>query len=117
MLCVPEFKFNQLSVSKMTRELNCCALFFPEFCLFQDLLAGKVKEIGREEYGLYVLDSYRRCGTGGVTQSMTVREIPNIELWHQRIGNILSNVLKKINSISISCDSTLNHCNICPMAR
>ncbi|OIT07157.1 hypothetical protein A4A49_01418 [Nicotiana attenuata] len=29
-LCIPGFKYNLLSVSKLTRELNCCMLFFPD---------------------------------------------------------------------------------------
>ena len=79
----------------MTKELNCCALFYPEFCLFQDLLTGKVKDIGREEDGLYILDSHRRGGTRGFTQSITVRGSPNIGLWHKRMGHVPLNVLKK----------------------
>ncbi|OIT38197.1 hypothetical protein A4A49_02020 [Nicotiana attenuata] len=44
-LCVPAFTFNLLSVSKLIKELNCSATFFPIFFVFQDLLSGKVKEI------------------------------------------------------------------------
>ncbi|KAH0692105.1 hypothetical protein KY285_019202 [Solanum tuberosum] len=56
-LCVPTFQFNLLSVSKLTRELNCCAIFFPDFFTLQDLFTGKVKEIGTEQDGLYTLGS------------------------------------------------------------
>ncbi|OIT36672.1 hypothetical protein A4A49_51924, partial [Nicotiana attenuata] len=56
-LCVPTFKFNLLSVSKVTKDLNCFASFFPTFCVFQDLWSGRVKEIGREEDGLYTMIS------------------------------------------------------------
>ena len=52
-LHVPDFKFSLLSVSKITRELNCFVSFYPEFCVFQDLCSGRVKGIGREEEGLY----------------------------------------------------------------
>ncbi|OIS99513.1 hypothetical protein A4A49_62565, partial [Nicotiana attenuata] len=48
-LCVPAFRFNLLSVSKLTKELSCSATFFPTFFVFQDLLSGKVKEI--DEFG------------------------------------------------------------------
>lgn len=56
-LCVPAFRFNLLSISKLTKEMNCSAIFFPTFFMFQDLLSGKVKEIGRELDGLYHLHS------------------------------------------------------------
>ncbi|XP_019224817.1 PREDICTED: uncharacterized protein LOC109206448 [Nicotiana attenuata] len=54
-LYIPEFKYNLLSVSKLTKELQCSALFFPDFCIFQDLCSGQVKAIGKEDRGLYVL--------------------------------------------------------------
>ena len=53
-LCVPEFKFNLLSVSQLTRELSCFVTFYPEFCIFQDLYSGRVKGIGREAGSLYI---------------------------------------------------------------
>lgn len=42
-LVVPAFKHNLLSVSKLTRQLNCSVNFFPEFFVIQDLFSGKVK--------------------------------------------------------------------------
>ncbi|OIS97975.1 hypothetical protein A4A49_53954 [Nicotiana attenuata] len=33
-LCVPEFKYNLLSVSKLTRELQCSVNYFSTFCVF-----------------------------------------------------------------------------------
>nr|XP_016510817.1 PREDICTED: uncharacterized protein LOC107828085 [Nicotiana tabacum] len=54
-LYIPDFKFNLLLVSQLTRELKCMVGFFPDFCIFQNLYSGQVKEIGREEHGLYVL--------------------------------------------------------------
>ncbi|OIT33194.1 hypothetical protein A4A49_56054, partial [Nicotiana attenuata] len=54
-LYVPYFKFNLLSVSKLTKELLCCALFFPDFCVLQGLYNGKVMGFGRENSGLYIL--------------------------------------------------------------
>ncbi|XP_055835272.1 uncharacterized protein LOC129903760 [Solanum dulcamara] len=54
-LYIPDFRYNLLSVSKITKELSCSVNFFPEFCIFQDLSSGKVLEIGREKEGLYLL--------------------------------------------------------------
>lgn len=55
-LCVPIFRFNLLSVYKLTKELNCCVYFFPTCCVFQDLLSGKVKGVGDVEDRLYMLN-------------------------------------------------------------
>ncbi|OIT04225.1 hypothetical protein A4A49_65313, partial [Nicotiana attenuata] len=54
-LHVPDFKFNLMSVSKLTRDLSCAVIFLPELCVFQDLYNGRVKAIGKEDEGLYVL--------------------------------------------------------------
>ena len=56
-LCVPEFQFNLLSVAKLTKELQRCVSFFPDFFIIQDLFNGKVKGIGEERDGLYTLNT------------------------------------------------------------
>lgn len=50
-LHVPNFMSSLLSVSKLIRELSCFVSFYTDFCVFQDLFSGRVKEIGREEGG------------------------------------------------------------------
>lgn len=47
-LFLPDFKYNLLSVSKITKELQCMVSFLPDFCGFQDLCSGQVTGIGRE---------------------------------------------------------------------
>ncbi|OIT20479.1 hypothetical protein A4A49_40152 [Nicotiana attenuata] len=54
-LHVPDFKFNLMLVSKLTRDLKCAATFLPTLCVFQDLYNGRVKAIGKENEGLYIL--------------------------------------------------------------
>ena len=54
-LFVPEFKYNLLSVSQLTKQLKCAVVFFPDFCIFQDLFNGRVLGIGKENQGLYIL--------------------------------------------------------------
>ncbi|OIT40346.1 hypothetical protein A4A49_52115 [Nicotiana attenuata] len=54
-LHVPDFKFNLMLVSKLTKELSCCAALFPHFYVFQGLYSGKVLEVGKEHNGLYLL--------------------------------------------------------------
>ncbi|GJY18649.1 retrovirus-related pol polyprotein from transposon TNT 1-94 [Tanacetum coccineum] len=54
-LCVPTFKFSLLSVPKLTKENNYVAIFFPNFCVNQDLRRRKVEGLGRKIRGLYHL--------------------------------------------------------------
>nr|XP_033510663.1 uncharacterized protein LOC117275503 [Nicotiana tomentosiformis] len=54
-LYVPYFKFNLISVSKLTMDLQCGVFFLPKLCVFQDLYSGRVKGIVKETGGLYLL--------------------------------------------------------------
>lgn len=51
-------------MSKVTIDPKCFAIFYHDFCVFQYLFDGKVKEIGRENDGLYVLQNH---GTKKIT--------------------------------------------------
>lgn len=56
-LHVPKFNLNLLSISHLTKTLNCCVTFFPSHCVFQDLGTRTIIGKGHEENGLYILDS------------------------------------------------------------
>ncbi|XP_075084737.1 uncharacterized protein LOC107819354 [Nicotiana tabacum] len=87
-LCVPNFKFNLLSVSKVTKDLNCCAVFYPDFFVFQELFSGRLKAIGRENDGLYVLKTRSRNDFHTHSKSMAVQNITDSEIWHKRLGHV-----------------------------
>ncbi|RVW55484.1 Retrovirus-related Pol polyprotein from transposon RE1 [Vitis vinifera] len=56
-LYTPECSFNLISISKITRTLNCSITFFDKFVTLQDRSTGKTIGIGRESQGLYHLTS------------------------------------------------------------
>ncbi|RVW28544.1 hypothetical protein CK203_100570 [Vitis vinifera] len=56
-LYTPEFPFNLISISKITRTLNCSITFSDKFVTLQDRSTGKTIGIGRESQGLYHLTS------------------------------------------------------------
>ena len=57
-LYVPGFPTNLLSISTITRTLNCVAIFYPFYCVFQDLRIGQRIALGRENgRGIYELVS------------------------------------------------------------
>ena len=43
-------------MSKLTPALKCYISFFPDFCVFQDLMTKKIIGRGREFGGLYILN-------------------------------------------------------------
>ncbi|KAL4614932.1 hypothetical protein ACB092_07G088700, partial [Castanea dentata] len=59
-LYIRDFPFNLLSISKLTKILNCTTIFLSTHCIFQDLKMGKIIGEGHEVGGLYYLD---RCGS------------------------------------------------------
>jgi len=114
-LCIPAFKFNLLSVNKLTKELNCCVSFFPTHCVFQDLLSGKVKVIGEVEDGLYVLHWTANGQRNNIKTLTAVRkEDGDSILWHQRLGHVPMGVLRKIKELHVLASFTNDQCTICP---
>ncbi|KAM2356612.1 hypothetical protein ACFX1X_005690 [Malus domestica] len=119
-LCVPGFRVNLMSVSKVTRDLNCLIIFFPTFCILHDLATKKMIGLGKEHDGLYYLvpvkeDVIFRQNKVGVTAA-SVSTSANI--WHQRLGHLSNGpaqfLSSSIPSISFNFDS---HCDVCPIAK
>ena len=54
-LGVPSFKVDLMSVSKVTRGLNCSVTFFPYWCILQDLTTKMKIGLGKQRGGLYYL--------------------------------------------------------------
>ena len=52
-LLVPKLSCNLLSISKLTRDLNCVAKFSSSHCLFQDLASRMMIGNAKESKGLY----------------------------------------------------------------
>lgn len=116
-LCVPTFKLNLLSVSKVTKDLNYCAKFFPEHCVFQDLCTRKVKVTGREEQGLYILTTPPSENVISGMKSLSVIGDCDPELWHKRLGHVPMSVLRKIPVFNNSSCFYLQHCDVCPRSK
>ncbi|OMO65653.1 hypothetical protein CCACVL1_21443 [Corchorus capsularis] len=49
---IPEFTCDLLSVSKLTKQLNCAAIFLPTFCVLQDLTSKKLIGLGEMRDGI-----------------------------------------------------------------
>nr|XP_009768762.1 PREDICTED: uncharacterized protein LOC104219738 [Nicotiana sylvestris] len=96
-LCVPEFKFNLLSVAKLTRELRFLVAFYPDFCLMQDLHNGKVKGIGKMEEDLYHWHSKNKR-TSPIVPSVFLTVHDEEKLWHIRLGHLRKDIKTTLSS-------------------
>ena len=102
-LSLPNFSFNLMSVSKLNRALKCYISFFPDFCLFQDLMTKKIIGRGSESGGLYILDPTvpRPIACSGVTTPFET---------HCQLGHLSLPLLKKLcpqfsSLLSLDCES------------
>lgn len=133
-LHVPDFHFNLLSVSQLTKELNSCVLFYPHFCLIQDLYSGKMKRIGRVKGSPYSFHSPKFSSSQDRStqplffnsnfnlclSSSSLQNIPNSSvLWHARLGYSSLSTMNKMSQLDcnlINCDH-VKHCSVCPLAK
>ena len=54
-LCVPKFKYNLLSISRLVKDSNISVVLCDDFFLIQDYANCQVKGFGKEAKGLYYL--------------------------------------------------------------
>ena len=69
-LLVPSLRCNLLSISKLTKDLNCVAKFSTGYCKFQDLELGKTIGNAKECEGLYFLEVYHPKGQAQTASSV-----------------------------------------------
>ncbi|XP_070035900.1 uncharacterized protein [Nicotiana tomentosiformis] len=68
----------EITMSKITKQLSCVALFFPNFCVFHGLFNGKVLGIGKKNEGLYILQEAIKLAVGATVH----KEDNGGKLWH-----------------------------------
>ncbi|XP_016496788.1 uncharacterized protein LOC107815682 [Nicotiana tabacum] len=113
-LYVPDFKFNLLSVAKLTKDLRCFVGFYHDFCLLQELYNGKVLGIGKESGSLYVLKERGAVvAAGSVSKEHTEKALCHFRLGHASLKAMqyISSLQDRINTIQ------LESCSICPLAK
>ena len=110
-LCVPTFKVNLMSVSRLTRDLNCSMTFFPHWCVLQDLATRRMIGLGKQRDGLYYLAALTTRKIGTTSHSSPNHQptcnltTSSTDLWHSRLGHIshsrLSFIAKNFLKFSI----------------
>lgn len=123
MFHVPQFKYNILSVSKLTKELQCSTICFPDFCVFQELFTGKVKGIGKKDGGFYLLYTNKTVRDKVVAltargNETTEADKSDVVLWHRRCCHVYTQILKKLLLKDYeTLKNRINKCTVCPSAK
>jgi hypothetical protein len=128
-LHVPNLDCNLLSISKLTRDLNCVAKFFPHLCLFQDLDTGKKIGSAKMCSGLYLLKSeipLRRqtqtrsyvSSKGQSALNFHVNKDSEVLLWHYHLGHPNFMYLERLFPSFFSNKSSQSFkCEICQLSK
>ncbi|KAL0553894.1 hypothetical protein IC582_007798 [Cucumis melo] len=114
-LHVSKLSYNLLSISKITRELHCKAIFLPESVYFQDMSTGRTIGIVWHRRGLYILDDDTSCSSlsrVSLLSSYFSTSEQNCMLWHFRLGHLnftymqylFPHLFSKLDVSSLSCD-------------
>lgn len=93
-LHVPKFSLNLLSISHITKGLNCCVTFFLSNCVFQNMVMWKTIGLEHEKDALYLLDSCSVVITPEIKRVVSASGPNELLTWHRCLGHF--SVLKKM---------------------
>nr|XP_016453796.1 PREDICTED: uncharacterized protein LOC107778111 isoform X1 [Nicotiana tabacum] len=89
---------------------------------YQDIYSGRVTEIGKEHYGLYMLIPH--VNKRNTETTLTIKDTAepkkeeDIDLWHMRLGHVPSRLLKKLFLIKFdNCDTVVNKRHVYPLPK
>lgn len=83
-LYVPTLSSKLVSLSFVTKELNCVVLMYPKLCLLQDIRTKQIIGCGIERGGLYYVDEVVHQGNAMLAHEMINKQL---WLWDRRIGH------------------------------
>ena len=88
-LLAPTLSNNLISISKITRDLDCHVIFFTTYSVFQDNVTKMTIGIGKERDGLYYFEDQRGipAPTCGFQTKSVTSNTEKIILWHCRLGH------------------------------
>lgn len=115
-LHVPNLSCNLLSVSKITHDLNCRAIFDSSNCKFQELNSRRMIGNAREIDGLYLFEDDTDLGRqrqSSCLYSSLISKEHEVMLWHYRLGHPSFNYMKHLfpsffnnkNMSSFTCET------------
>ncbi|XP_071688035.1 uncharacterized protein [Rutidosis leptorrhynchoides] len=112
-LYVPALSHKLLSVSHVTKELNCTVLLHPTFCILQDIRTGEIIGRGTERDGLYYVDEVTQDGSIMLAHGTPDRQV---WLWHRHLGHPSAGYLHILFPSLFSSNKSIE-CETCILAK
>jgi len=112
-LLIPKLSHKLLSVSKLTKDLNCTVLMSSTGCVVQDTQTGTIIGRGTEYGGLYYINEESQQGRAILAHGSDEQRM---WMWHRRLGHPSLGYLKRLfPSLSVSKNSL--ECESCVLAK
>ena len=86
-LLVPSLSNKLMSMSQVTKELNCVVPIYSTFCLLQNILSKDIIGRGTKRGGLYYLDDFSPGKAHHMHHQNSSHE-QQIWLWHRSLGHL-----------------------------
>ncbi|GKC94525.1 putative RNA-directed DNA polymerase [Tanacetum coccineum] len=103
-LHIPKFKCNLLSVSKLSRDLNCAITFLSESFLMHGIRSGTLIGTGKCQNGLYKMEMVKKRHALATS----------VNTWHKRLGHPSNSKLQHLDffkgtplNSKVFCDSCI----------
>ena len=112
-LLIPSLSHKLLSISQLTRELNCTVLMTSSDCIVQDARTGKIIGHGTERDGLYYVDETTQKGHTSLAHRSYDHQLWT---WHRRLGHPSLGYLKRLFPSFSNCNVPLD-CEACVFAK
>ena len=93
-LYIPRFPTNLISISTITRTINCVAIFYPFHCVFQDFRTGQRIGLGHEN-GRGIHELVSDTPSFGLLALFSSSFTTSSILWHCRLGHPCLSKLKQ----------------------
>ncbi|XP_022871010.1 uncharacterized protein LOC111390234 [Olea europaea var. sylvestris] len=126
-LFVPQFKFNLISVSSLTRKSSLSITFLTDTCVIQVLPTMKMIGKGERAEDLYIIDTgcFNSMHNNVVSFDFScnsVRSSGNINshIWHHRLGHLSFkklDMMKDLLKFDVRKKDFHIPCHVCPLAK
>ncbi|CAN1779045.1 Retrovirus-related Pol polyprotein from transposon RE1 [Linum perenne] len=118
-LLIPDFKFNLISISKLTHDLPVSLSFSSNHCEIQDLITNRKIGLATEHKGLYYLTKPNFSQPTPIHQAAVINLQPQvIDLWHWRLGHPSRDRAKLLENCSSGIIAEkIIHCDVCHPAK